>query len=77
MEGTARRFKESEFELIKSLTDISGIIKGFPKGDERKKECLNALSSVQIDGIKYLPSNPDSMIIEIDYSSASPMQRWV
>ncbi|KAI6177654.1 1-phosphatidylinositol 4-kinase [Aphelenchoides bicaudatus] len=74
LEGTARRFKESEFELIRALTEVSGIIKPYPKGDERKKECLKALSNVQIDGVKYLPSNPDSMLISIDYSSASPMQ---
>lgn len=77
LEGTARRFKESEFELIRELTEVSAIIKPYPKGEERKKECLKALSNVQIAGVKYLPSNPDSMLISVDYSSASPMQRYV
>lgn len=60
--------------MIKSLTEVSGVIKPYPKGDERKKECLKALANVQIDGVKYLPCNPGAMIISIDYPSASPMQ---
>jgi phosphatidylinositol 4-kinase len=35
---------------------------------------LKALAEVQVEGITYLPSNPDAILIDIDYASATPMQ---
>ena len=35
-------------------------------------ECC-ALASLGV----YLPSNPDSLVIEIDYTSGRPMQRYI
>ena len=47
----------------------------YPKGDERKKACLNALSKIELQPGCYLPSSPDAVVLEIDYKSGTPMQR--
>ncbi|PIO59131.1 hypothetical protein TELCIR_19416 [Teladorsagia circumcincta] len=74
LEGAARRFHEAEFSLFHRLTAISGTIKPYPKGDARKKACLKALAEVKLETITYLPSNPEAFLLEIDYSSGTPMQ---
>lgn len=76
LEGAARRFYDAEFDLFKRITDISGIIKPYPKGDARKKACLEALSKIKITSLTYLPSNPEAVVIDIDYKSGNPMQRF-
>jgi len=48
----------------------------FPKGEERKKACLEALSKVPLQSGCYLPSNPEAIVLQIDYKSGTPMQRW-
>lgn len=47
----------------------------FPKGEERKRACLNALSEVELQPACYLPSNPEAFVLQIDYKSGTPMQR--
>ncbi|KAI1713438.1 phosphatidylinositol 3- and 4-kinase domain-containing protein [Ditylenchus destructor] len=74
LEGAAYRFYRAEFELFDAITKISGAIKPLPKGEARKKACLKALAEIQIGNITYLPSNPDAIILELDHSSATPMQ---
>lgn len=74
LEGAARRFHEAEFKLFHQLTAISGTIKPYPKGDARKKACLKALADVKIETITYLPSNPEAVLLDLDYSSGAPMQ---
>ncbi|WKY02730.1 hypothetical protein Q1695_016194 [Nippostrongylus brasiliensis] len=74
LEGAARRFHEAEFALFHKLTAISGTIKPYPKGDARKKACLKALAEVKLETITYLPSNPEAFLLDIDYSSGTPMQ---
>jgi len=39
-----------------------------------KRACLKALAEIRLNAICYLPSNPESIILEIDYASANPMQ---
>lgn len=76
-----------------------------PKGDERRRACLRALSDIKVQpGYKkhlfktttiwtydkfkywfwnilddvlgcYLPSNPEAIVLDIDYKSGTPMQR--
>uniref|UniRef100_A0A094ZD16 Phosphatidylinositol 4-kinase alpha n=1 Tax=Schistosoma haematobium TaxID=6185 RepID=A0A094ZD16_SCHHA len=43
-------------------------------GEARKKACLEALREVNVKPGCYLPSNPDSVVLEIDYMSGTPMQ---
>ncbi|CAB3403701.1 unnamed protein product [Caenorhabditis bovis] len=74
LEGAARRFHKAEFDLFKQLTAISGTIKPYPKGEARKKACLKALADVKIETITYLPSNPEAILLDLDYASGTPMQ---
>ena len=70
----AKDFYSREFEFFKEVTSVSGKIKHVPKGQERKVACINALKEVQLRQGCYLPSNPDSMVLDINYSSGQPMQ---
>nr|CAD2200678.1 unnamed protein product [Meloidogyne enterolobii] len=74
LEGAARNFYLSEADFVDRITNISGIIKSVPKGEARKKACFKALTEIKLTSIVYLPSNPDYILLEIDYPSASPMQ---
>ncbi|XP_041971459.1 phosphatidylinositol 4-kinase alpha isoform X3 [Aricia agestis] len=74
LSGPAKAFYEREFEFFKQITDISGTIRPYPKGAERKRACLEALKNIKVQPGCYLPSNPDSMVIDIDYKSGTPMQ---
>ena len=101
LSGPALNFYQREFEFFDKITGVSGVIRPYPKGPERKKACLKALSEIKITqgGWKmkyilfecsspsimlrwiwlvvgcYLPSNPESVVLEIDYKSGTPMQR--
>ncbi|KAJ0173228.1 hypothetical protein K1T71_011404 [Dendrolimus kikuchii] len=74
LSGPAKAFYEREFDFFGQITNISGIIRPFPKGTERRRACLEALKNVKVQPGCYLPSNPDSMVLDIDYKSGTPMQ---
>ncbi|PSN41691.1 hypothetical protein C0J52_07710 [Blattella germanica] len=74
LSGPAKQFYEREFDFFGKITSISGEIRPFPKGPERKRACLEALSKIQVQEGCYLPSNPEAMVIDIDYTSGTPMQ---
>lgn len=76
MSGPAKQFYEREFDFFNKITAISGEIKPFPKGQERKEACLKALSRIQIQHGCYLPSNPEAIVIDIDKGSGLPLQRY-
>lgn len=67
-------FYEREFGFFGKITAISGEIRPYPKGPERKRACLEALSKVEVQLGCYLPSNPEAMVLDIDYKSGTPMQ---
>lgn len=52
---------------------MSGIIKPYPK-EERKAACASALAKIQLRKGCYLPTNPDSVILDIDRKSGRPLQ---
>jgi phosphatidylinositol 4-kinase len=70
----AKDFYQREFDFFKEVTSVSGKIKNVPKGQARKVACINALKEVTLRQGCYLPSNPDSMVLEINLSSGQPMQ---
>lgn len=72
--GAAKRFYEREFDFFGKITAVSGEIRAFAKGQPRKKACLEALSRIKVQSGCYLPSNPEAMVIDIDYNSGTPMQ---
>ncbi|GJQ75443.1 hypothetical protein Trydic_g23610 [Trypoxylus dichotomus] len=74
LSGPAKQFYEREFDFFDKITSISGQIRPFPKGIERKRACLDALSKIKVQPGCYLPSNPEAMVIDIDYKSGTPMQ---
>lgn len=75
LSGPAKQFYEREFEFFEKITNISGAIRPYPKGPERKSACLRALAQIKVQPSCYLPSNPEAMVIDIDYQSGTPMQR--
>lgn len=72
--GAAKRFYEREFDFFGKITAVSGDIRSFAKGAPRKKACLEALSKIKVQAGCYLPSNPEAMVVDIDYNSGTPMQ---
>ncbi|KAJ9593547.1 hypothetical protein L9F63_014887, partial [Diploptera punctata] len=74
LSGPAKQFYEREFDFFGKITNISGEIRPYPKGPERKRACLEALSKIQVQEGCYLPSNPEAMVTDIDYTSGTPMQ---
>ena len=44
-------------------------------GPERKAACLKHLAEIELTPGCYLPSNPEAVVLEIDYKSGTPMQR--
>lgn len=72
--GAAKRFYEREFDFFGKITAVSGAIRSYPKGPARKKACLDELSKIKVQAGCYLPSNPEAMVVDIDYNSGTPMQ---
>ncbi|XP_052243319.1 phosphatidylinositol 4-kinase alpha-like isoform X4 [Dreissena polymorpha] len=74
LSGASLNFYKREFDFFGQITDISRIIKPYPKGPERKNACLEALSKIELQKGCYLPSNPEAIVVGIDYMSGTPMQ---
>lgn len=48
LSGSAKKFYEREFEFFDKITNVSGDIRSYPKGPERKKACLECLSKIEV-----------------------------
>ncbi|KAJ3375322.1 phosphatidylinositol-4- kinase [Allomyces arbusculus] len=69
-------FYEREFAFFNKVTAISGKLKPYIKRSkpEKKKKIDEELAQIQVDVGCYLPSNPESTVVGIDYQSGRPLQ---
>lgn len=74
LSGPAKEFYEREFEFFGKITAISGEIRHFPKGPERKEALLKALRKIVLQRGCYLPSNAEAIVLDIDPESGIPLQ---
>ncbi|CAB4064610.1 PI4KA [Lepeophtheirus salmonis] len=74
LSGAAKKFYTREFDFFKKVTQVSGKIKEYPKGQQRKTACVKALQEIVLQHGCYLPSNPEALVLDIDRTSGTPMQ---
>lgn len=74
--GIAREFYEREFNFFEKVTNISRTLKPFVKAEkwEKKAKIDEELARIVVDPGVYLPSNPESIVVGIDYKSGRPLQ---
>lgn len=74
LSGPAKAFYEKEFDFFGKVTNISGEIRPYPKGEERKNALLRCLSRIDVQLGCYLPSKPEALVIDIDRLTGVPLQ---
>ncbi|KAI1292021.1 Phosphatidylinositol 4-kinase alpha [Halotydeus destructor] len=74
LSGPAKEFYEREFEFFGKVTAISGEIRKFPKGIERKNALLSEIKKVEVLPGCYLPSNAEAVVVGIDRDVGIPLQ---
>jgi len=76
LSGSDKEFYEREFNFFNEVTGISGKLMPFIKCSkpEKKKKIDEEMAKIKVDVGVYLPSNPDSIVIDIDYKSGIPLQ---
>ena len=74
LSGPAKEFYEREFDFFGKITAISGEIRNYPKGKERKEALLKALRKIEVQLGCYLPSNFEALVLDIDPEKGIPLQ---
>ncbi|OUM62674.1 hypothetical protein PIROE2DRAFT_66326 [Piromyces sp. E2] len=76
LSGSDKEFYEREFNFFGEVTGISGKLMPFIKCSkpEKKKKIDEEMAKIKVDVGVYLPSNPDSIVVDIDYKSGIPLQ---
>ncbi|KAJ3215450.1 phosphatidylinositol-4- kinase [Dinochytrium kinnereticum] len=76
LSGEDQDFYEREFKFFSEVTGISGKLKPFIQKSkaEKKKKIDEEMRLIKVDVGVYLPSNPESIVLDIDYDSGRPLQ---
>ena len=76
LSGDAKVFFEREFSFFEAVTSISGKLRPFIKKSkpEKKAKIDEELSRIQLEPGVYLPSNPDSVVVDLGRTSGRPLQ---
>ncbi|KAJ1990389.1 phosphatidylinositol-4- kinase [Dimargaris cristalligena] len=76
LSGENQSFYNREFEFFGKVTDISGKLKPYIKKpkEEKKKKIDEEMRKIDVDVGVYLPSNPQGVVVDIDYNSGRPLQ---
>ena len=76
LSGGAQEFYEREFGFFNEVTSISGKLKPFIKKSkpEKKAKIDEEMAKIKVDPGVYLPSNPDSVVVDLDRRSGRPLQ---
>lgn len=72
----AASFYEREFAFFERATNISAALRPYIKKEkwEKKAKIDEELGKIVVDPGVYLPSNPECVVIDIDYDSGRPLQ---
>ncbi|CAG8516675.1 5515_t:CDS:10 [Ambispora gerdemannii] len=76
LSGKDKEFFEREFTFFNNVTSISGKLKPYIKKskEEKKQKIDEEMKKIKVDIGVYLPSNPEGIVIGIDYKSGRPLQ---
>ncbi|CAG8502818.1 1116_t:CDS:10, partial [Ambispora leptoticha] len=76
LSGEDKEFFEREFTFFNNVTSISGKLKPYIKKskEEKKQKIDEEMRKIKVDVGVYLPSNPEGIVIDIDYDSGRPLQ---
>ncbi|KAI9336109.1 hypothetical protein BDR26DRAFT_865152 [Obelidium mucronatum] len=76
LSGTDREFYEREFKFFAEVTGISGKLKPYIQKSkaEKKKKIDEEMRNIKVEVGVYLPSNPESIVLDIDVDSGRPLQ---
>ncbi|CAI2164532.1 12975_t:CDS:10 [Funneliformis geosporum] len=76
LSGEDKAFYEREFTFFENVTSISGKLKPYIKKtkSEKKQKIDEEMAKINVDVGVYLPSNPEGIVIDIDYKSGRPLQ---
>ncbi|KAI0980728.1 hypothetical protein GJ496_000473 [Pomphorhynchus laevis] len=70
----SRQFYEKENSFVEDIVDVSHKIKKFGKGVNRQLACTQEFERIQYRENCYLPTNPENVVVSVNYNSATPMQ---
>jgi len=76
LSGEDKNFYEREFKFFEDVTSISGKLKPYigKKTEEKKAKIDEEMKKIVVDVGVYLPSNPEGIVVDIDYKSGKPLQ---
>ncbi|KAJ3056438.1 phosphatidylinositol-4- kinase [Rhizophlyctis rosea] len=78
LSGSDEDFYKREFGFFAEVTGISGKLKPLVEASaskaEKKKKIDEEMRKIQVEVGVYLPTNPESIVVDIDYDSGRPLQ---